>query len=110
MLAAAKMQNMTIQILTTGVSNSLNCKRCPPNTFFQSQGELLEHEENVHRRSETEEEKEGRLQGSRWTTLKVSENEQKAKTPDLYLMHEDDVHYSLMVHKDHNLLKYLSDP
>ena len=113
--AVSNMQDMTINILTKGVPTATStCIRCPPNTNFDSVSELKKHEENVHKRFETEEEKEGRLLNSRWTTLKPSskhaEQERKVKTPDMYVMHEDNIHYSLMVHKSHDLFKRLSTP
>ena len=49
---------------------------------------------------------------ARWTTLKPStrftEHEMIAKTPDMFVMHEDDVHYSLMVHKNHEMFNRLN--
>ena len=113
MQAFSNMQNMTINILTKGVPRaSAVCIRCPPNTTLESVPELIKHEEIMHKRFETEEQKEGRLLNARWTTLKPScrftEQEKIAKTPDMFVMHEDDVHYSLMVHKNHEMFSRLN--
>ena len=71
MQAAATMLNIKINILTTGISPTqiYKCARCQPEQEFVSENDLIEHTENVHQRLETEEEKEGRLQNSRWTRL-----------------------------------------
>ena len=111
--AFSNMQNMTINILTKGVPKvSAVCIRCPPNTILESVPALIKHEEIIHNRFETEEQKEGRLQNARWTTLEPSsrftDQENIAKTPDMYVMHEDNVHYSLMVHKSHDMFNTLN--
>ena len=115
MQAASDMQNMNINILTTGVKGlDPICIRCLPRQSFNNHSDLRDHEEDVHGRFETAEEKEGKIQNARWTILKPNkrgiECENKAQTKDMFLMHEDDVHYSLIVHKDHELFKKLSSP
>ena len=111
--AISNMQNMTINILTKGVPRTSSvCIRCPPNTLLGSVPELIKHEETVHKRFETEEEKEGRLQNARWTTLKPSskfaDQEKQGKTGDMFVLHDDNIHYSLMVHKSHDLFDRLN--
>ena len=111
--AVSNMQNMTINILTKGVPRvSTVCHRCPPNTTFNSVPELIKHKEKVHNRFETEEEKEERLQNARWTILepngKFSDQENKVKTPDMFVFHDDNVHYSLMVNNSHDLYDRLN--
>ena len=107
--SASNMQNMNINILTTGVVPYIKCGRCSPSITFNNQTDLLNHEENVHNKTETEEEKENRLQKARWTILnpdtRSEKGDLKSKSQDMFLLHEDDVHYSLMAHKAHNLFK-----
>ena len=105
------MLNMNISILTTGVSpqTSFSCIRCKPQTLFNNETDLRKHTETVHHRIETEEEREGRIQRARWTHIKpdtrIRETIPNERAEDLVLMHEDDVHYNLIVHKSHNAYK-----
>ena len=90
--AVSNMQDMTINILTKGVPRASSvCIRCPPNTLFDSIIELRKHEENVHYRFETEEEKEGSIQNARWTTLKPNSkcsDQEKKTTKDSRYVHD----------------------
>ena len=90
--AASNMQNMKINILTTGVVPELKWYICNP-----SPTEMMEHDENVHDKIETEE---CRLLRARWTILepdtRCDKGDSKYKNEDMFILHEDDVHYSLM--------------
>ena len=59
MQAAATMLNMQINILTTGIQQTsiYKCARCQPRREFKSETDLILHNESVHHRIETEEEK-----------------------------------------------------
>ena len=63
----------------------------------------------MHHRVETNEEREGRIQKARWTHLKpdhrVKESIHNEKPEELILLHEDDVHYNIIVHKSVNNFK-----
>ena len=106
--AAANMLNLKINLLTTGVSNpSLQCQRCKTQIIFKNISDLMKHNQTVHKKIETEEEKEGRKVRARWTEIepdhKMVKGDPKNPLMDIFLMHEDDVHYNLMVHKNHPL-------
>ena len=64
MQAVSTMLNMKINILTTGIipPNTYRCDRCKPGQQYSNDGELVQHTQNVHKRFESEEEKEGKLQ------------------------------------------------
>ena len=108
MQAVSTMLNINIHILTTGLSipSSHRCGRCKPIETFNSEDELRAHIEEVHHRAETYEEREGRKQNARWSEIKPDPritDKTAAKNPeDLILLHEDDIHYNLIVHKSHN--------
>ena len=111
MQAVSSMLNLKISILTTGIvpSKNHNCSRCKPSKPFSSEQDLLKHLETVHGRVETEEEREGRTQRARWSVMRpdnrIKENIPNEKEEDLILIHEDDVHYNIIVHKSHNAFK-----
>ena len=73
------------------------------------ESEMLEHQVNVHSKIEMDEEKEGRLLHARWTIInpdnRCEKSDTKSKTEDMFMLHEDDVHYSLMAYKTHDLFK-----
>ena len=105
MQAVSTMLNMDIDILTTGIHppNSQRCARCQPGIKFESEENLREHNRVVHNKTESEEEKEGKLQKSRWTQLRpdprISQSNPNEKANKMVLLHEDDVHYNLIVTK-----------
>ena len=63
----------------------------------------------VHHRTETEEEREGRNNNVRWTHLtpdsRIRESIPNEKAEELILLHEDEVHFNIIVHKSHNAFK-----
>ena len=105
MQAAATMLNININILTTGISatSTNKCARCKSVQIFSNQNDFILHNEKVHNRIETDEEKEGRSQNARWTILKpdhsIKESGSHEKTEELTLLHEDETHYNLIVTK-----------
>ena len=111
MQAVSRMLNLNISILTTGVSPPVSsmCVKCKPQQVFTNEKNFREHKEKVHNRIESEEEKEGRIQRARWTHLKpdkrIIKNVFDEKPEELVLLHDDEVHYNLIVHKSHNTYK-----
>ena len=111
MQAVATMLNLNIKILTTGISPSsyLRCTRCKPTAVFNSEEEVIQHMEGVHHRKETREEMEGRKQRARWSDIqpdsKVMNKTAINKAEELILLHEDDTHYNIIVHKSHNAFR-----
>ena len=111
MQAVSTMLNMNMSILTTGIHSPFpqRCPRCKVQELFKTEDELRMHTENVHHRVESEEEREGRLLQARWTHLKpdirIRECIPNEKAEELILLHEDDIHYNIIVHKDHNAYK-----
>ena len=111
MQAVSSMLNMNINILTTGISapNTHSCPRCKTLTVFNTGEDLRKHTEVVHHRSETEEERECRIQNVRWTQLtpdsRIRESIPNEKAEELILLHQDDVHFNIIVHKSHNAFK-----
>ena len=111
MQAVSTMMNMNISILTTGVANSVSnsCPRCNMMTIFKTNEELRIHTEIVHHRTESLEEKEGRIQGARWTHLKpdsrIRTEVPNEKAEELILLHEDETHYNIILHKSHTIFK-----
>ena len=111
MQAASTMLNINIQILTTGLSppSSHRCRRCKPGQMFNTEEDLIIHTEVEHHRTETQEAREGRRQNARWTELKpdlrISNNSAAEIPEELILLHEDDNHYNLIVHKNHNAFR-----
>ena len=109
MQAVSTMYNMHINILTTGISqqDTYICPRCKPSQNFETEEELKVHEKNEHNRFETAEEIEGRLQRVRWTELRpdqrLIENSPNEKAENLLLIHEDDIHYNMIVNKCSNI-------
>ena len=109
--AVSTMLNLNIKILTTGLSppSSYRCARCKTPVTFDTEEEMSTHTELVHHRIETEEEKEGRRQKARWTEMKPDtsrrDNSSNEKAEELILLHVNDVHYDLIVHKSHNAFK-----
>ena len=108
MQAASTMLNMNINIITTGISspNVYRCARCKTKQEFQTENEMTMHDQIEHQRVESEEERESRVQKARWTLLqpdhrlKTHSNE---KAEELTLLHEDDIHYNIIVPKGHNV-------
>ena len=111
MQAVSTMMNMNISILTTGVAPSVlnSCPRCSLQTIFKTNEELRIHTEIVHHRKESVEEKEGRIQGARWTHLKpdsrIRTDIPNEKAEELILLHEDETHYNIILHKSHTTFK-----
>ena len=111
MQAVSSMPNMNISIMTTGISahRSHNCPRCKSLTVFTNAQELRKHTEVVHHRTETEEEREGRINNVRWTHLtpdnRIGESLPNEKDEELILLHEDEVHFNIIVQKSHNAFK-----
>ena len=109
MQAVSTMLNLNISILTTGLAPPVSniCVKCKPQQVFTNEKDLRKHRENVHHRVESEEEKEGRIQKARWTHLKpdkrIIQNVYDEKPEELVLLHDDEVHYNLIVHKNHNI-------
>ena len=107
MQAVSTMLNLNISILTTGVPPPLSnmCVRCMPQETFNNEEDLRMHKEKVHHRVESDDEKEGRIQKTRWTHLRpdnrIRESIYNEKPEEIVLMHEDEVHYNLIVHKSH---------
>ena len=67
MQAVSTMLNMKISILTTGVTtpNTNRCGRCKPGSMFSSNEELRLHMEKIHKKVETNDEKESCIQKAR---------------------------------------------
>ena len=111
MQAAATMLNLNIKILTTGIAPDTNliCNRCKPSKGFQTENALREHTKTEHDRVETEEESEGRVQRARWSEMipdtRLRDIIPNEKAEELILLHEDDIHYNIIVHKSHNAFK-----
>ena len=109
--AVSTMLNLNINILTTGIypPSSYRCVRCKPTISFNIEDELRTHTEVVHHKIETEEEMEGRRQKARWTEMRpdqsVRDTSISEKAEVLILLHENDVHYNIIVHKSHNVSK-----
>ena len=108
MQAVSTMLNIDINILTTGLTpdRSHRCTRCKPGEEYKSGEELREHNKNVHHKIESDEEREGRIQMARWTELKpdsrIRDTVPKEKAETLVLLHNDDIHYNMIVHRSHN--------
>ena len=106
--AVSTMLNIDINILTTGLTpeSSHRCTRCKSVQEYGSGEELREHNKNIHHKIETSEQREGRLQMARWTEIKpdirVRETIPKEKVETLFLLHNDDIHYNMIVHRSHN--------
>ena len=70
---------------------------------------MRSHTETVHHRLESEEEREGRIQGARWTNLKpdlrIKTTLPNERAEELILLHEDEIHYNIILHKSHNTFK-----
>ena len=115
MQAASTMLNMNVSILTTGITSTNNhrCVRCKPGIEFSNEEYLRLHTKNVHNKVETEEEREGRIQRARWSELspdnRIKDVIPNEKEEELILIHEDDIHYNLIVHKSHNAFKESSN-
>ena len=111
MQAVSTMLKLKISILTTGIppTRKFLCERCKPSHDFRTEGDLRQHTENMHKRFETSEEKEGRLQNARWSIItpdrRLIEQIPNEKEEELILLHEDDIHYNMIVHKSHNASK-----
>ena len=111
MQAVSTMLNMKISILTTGITppNTYRCDRCKPGQEFSNEDELRLHTQEIHKRFESEEEKEGKIQRARWSELRpdtrIKEVIPNEKEEELILLHEDDIHYNIIVHKSHNVFK-----
>ena len=110
MQAASTMLNMNIRILTTGIPSTgrYRCIRCKPSQLFERENDLIVLEEKEHQKKETEEEKEGRAVRARWTNLKPDyriKDDSSEKAEELTLLHEDDIHYNIIVPKGHNISK-----
>ena len=111
MQAASTMLNIKISILTTGIppSRQFICVRCKPSQDFKTKDNLRNHTENVHMRFETKEEIEGRMQNTRWSLItpdpRLKEIIPNEREEELILLHEDDIHYNMIVHKSHNASK-----
>ena len=111
MQATSTMLNMNINILTTGISTPkmFKCVRCKPTIELKSEDELILHNENVHNRKESFEEREGRLQKARWTHLtpdyRIKDSSQSVKAEELTLIHEDEIHYNIMLPHNHSAFK-----
>ena len=77
--------------------------------MFSTEENLKVHEETVHNKCESVEERESRLQRARWTELRpdqrIIQNSPTEKAEHLVLIHEDDIHYNLIVNKCHNIFK-----
>ena len=107
MQAVSTMLNINISILTTGIPppSSNMCVSCKPQETYNKEEDLRMHKEKVHHRVESEEEKELRVQRTRWTHLRpdnrIRESISDEKPEELVLLHEDEIHYNLIVHKSH---------
>ena len=105
------MLNLNISILTTGVTppSVHRCVRCKPAQNFGCEEELRTHTQKVHHRAETPEEQEGRKQNARWTELKpdyrITDKSLAGFAEEVILLHEDNIHYNIIVHKNHNVSK-----
>ena len=103
MQAVSTMLNMKISILTTGIAtpNTFRCGRCKPGNTFNSDNEFRIHMEKVHKRIETNNEKKFRLQKARGSELKpdsrIKETISNEKEAELIMLHEDDIHYNLII-------------
>ena len=108
MQAVSTMLNLKINILTTGITpeRSNICNRCNPTKQFATGDDLREHNKNVHNKIETREEREGRVKMARWTELKPDNRIRnivpKEKEETLFLLHNDDIHYNMIVHRRNN--------
>ena len=108
MQAVSTMLNIKINILTTGITPPIvnRCPRCKPPQNFKNDEDLRIHTEKVHHRAETEEEREGRRQKARWSELKpdyrIAHKSVAGNAEEMILLHEDDIHYNIIVHKSHN--------
>ena len=111
MQAVSTMLNININILTTGIPPTRNflCPRCKPSQDLETEGNLRKHTENVHKRFESMEEIEGRNQNARWSVitpdLRLKDISPNEREEELVLLHEDDIHYNIIVHKSHNASK-----
>ena len=105
------MLNLHINILTTGISppSSYRCVRCKLPTTYGTEADLSRHTDVVHHRVETEEEKEGKKQKARWSEVRpdprIRDTRSNDKAEELVLLHENDVHYNISVHKSRNTFK-----
>ena len=105
------MLNLNIKILTTGLPPPTlhRCYRCKRVNSFKSGDKLRAHTELEHHRAETHEEKEGRIQNARWSELtpdpRIRDKISGEIQEELILIHKDDIHYNLIVHKSHNTFK-----
>ena len=115
MQAVSTMLNVNISILTTGITPPVShiCSRCTMQTVFSTEEELRRHTETVHHRIESEEERQGRIQRARWTILKPDTRIRKdipnERPEEMILLHEDDIHYNIILHKSHNTFKSKTD-
>ena len=108
MQAVLTMLNLKINIVTTGITpeRSNTCNRCNRRKQFATGDDLREHNKNVHNKIETREEREGRVKMARWTELKPDNRIRnivpKEKEETVFLLHNDDIHYNMIVHRSHN--------
>ena len=108
MQAVSTMLNIKINILTTGITTPIinRCPRCKPPQNFHNDEDLRIHTEKVHHRAETEEEREGRRQKARWSELqpdyRIAHKSVAGNAEEMILLHEDNIHYNIIVHKSHN--------
>ena len=111
MQALSTMLNLNINILTTGIPPVTNLlfARCKPSKSFRTEDDLIEHIKSIHNRLETEEEKEGRVQRARWSEMRPDPRLQEyilnEQPEELILLHEEYIHYNLIVHRSHNAFK-----
>ena len=104
--AVSNMYKVPINVFTTGIPNhNPECHRCKPSVRLTSEEKLKEHNKTAHDICESEEVLEGRKAKARWTKFNPDNrcDNTKEQLIDMYLMHQDDVHYDLLVHKDHAL-------
>jgi hypothetical protein len=101
--AASNMYNIRINVLTTGAPDPKpECHLCKPPFKGESDDSLIKHNETTHNKQVEKAYFEGRKVNARWTIIDPQQRlDDQPENPPIFLIHQDEIHFNLLLHKDH---------